>query len=439
MTAELWLSLLAILVLIAASAFFSSSETALTAASRTRMHQRADEGDIRARRVEALTAKRETLIGSILLGNNAVNILASSLATSALITLFGDAGVAIATLGMTLLLLIFAEILPKTIALHYPDRLALTLSGPLTLTVRVLGPFSRVIGLLVRGIARIFGIRLDNDKMMVSADDLRGAIRLYDDPEATDAETRTEKEMLASILDLADLTVGEIMVHRRQMTTIDADLDPSAILAQVTASPHTRLPMWRGEPDNIVGVLHAKDMLRALTQAGGDPARIDVGGLARTPWFIPDSTTLHDQLHAFRQRHAHFALVIDEYGTIQGLVTLEDILEEIVGEIVDEHDIAIEGLERQPDDSLLVDGTVTIRDINRETGWRLPDDEAATIAGLIIHEAMLIPEVGQRFRIAGIEAEVLRRHRNRITKLRLRAADETALAQRPAGRHPDRS
>ncbi|WP_372025735.1 HlyC/CorC family transporter [Tistrella mobilis] len=419
MPAELWLSLLAILVLIAASAFFSGSETALTAASRTRMHQRASDGDVRALRVEKLTADRERLIGSILLGNNAVNILSSSIATSVLIGLFGDAGVAMATLGMTLLLLIFAEILPKTVALHQPDRLALALSGPLTLVVRILGPFSKVIGLLVRGVARVIGIKLEGDRLMVSADDLRGAIRLYDDPEATAAETRNEKEMLASILDLGDLTVGEIMIHRRQMTTIDADQPPAAILAQVTTSPHTRLPMWQGDPDNVIGVLHAKDMLRALTEAGGDVEKIDVPALARTPWFIPDSTTLHDQLHAFRQRHAHFALVIDEYGTIQGLVTLEDILEEIVGEIVDEHDIAVEGLEHQADGGVLADGTVTIRDLNRETGWRLPDDEATTIAGLVIHEAKAIPEVGQRFRIAGIEAEVLRRHRNRVTKLRL--------------------
>jgi len=263
---------------------------------------------------------------------------------------------------------------------------------------------------------------------MVSADDLRGAIRLYDDPEATAAETRNEKEMLASILDLGDLTVGEIMIHRRQMAMIDADQPPAAILAQVTTSPHTRLPMWQGDPDNVIGVLHAKDMLRALTEAGGDVEKIDVPGLARTPWFIPDSTTLHDQLHAFRQRHAHFALVIDEYGTIQGLVTLEDILEEIVGEIVDEHDIAVEGLEHQADGGVLADGTVTIRDLNRETGWRLPDDEATTIAGLVIHEAKAIPEVGQRFRIAGIEAEVLRRHRNRVTKLRLSPIGDRAQA-----------
>jgi Mg2+/Co2+ transporter CorB len=428
MPAELWLSLLAILVLIAASAFFSGSETALTAASRTRMHQRASDGDVRAQRVEKLTANRERLIGSILLGNNAVNILSSSIATSVLIGLFGDAGVAMATLGMTLLLLIFAEILPKTVALHQPDRVALALSGPLALVVRILGPFSKVIGLIVRGVAWVIGIKLEGDRLMVSADDLRGAIRLYDDPEATAAETRNEKEMLASILDLGDLTVGEIMIHRRQMAMIDADQPPAAILAQVTTSPHTRLPMWQGDPDNVIGVLHAKDMLRALTEAGGDVEKIDVPGLARTPWFIPDSTTLHDQLHAFRQRHAHFALVIDEYGTIQGLVTLEDILEEIVGEIVDEHDIAVEGLEHQADGGVLADGTVTIRDLNRETGWRLPDDEATTIAGLVIHEAKAIPEVGQRFRIAGIEAEVLRRHRNRVTKLRLSPIGDRAQA-----------
>lgn len=380
------------------------------------MHHLEQDGNRRAGLVNRLLTNKERLIGAILLGNNAVNILASSLATSVLIGVLGDAGVAVATLGMTLLLLIFAEILPKTYAIRNADRVALAVARPLRAVVAVLAPFTIAIQWLIRRIARLVGLRLDGGSTMVSADDLRGAISLY----AKEGEgIKHEKDMLASILDLADVEVGEIMVHRKNMETIDGDQPSAAIIAQIVNSPYTRLPLWRGDPDNIVGVLHAKDVLRAVRAHKGDLDALDVSSLARPPWFIPDTTTLRDQLHAFRVRRAHFALVVDEYGALMGLVTLEDILEEIVGEIADEHDVTVAGIVAEPDGTYLVDGTVTIRDINREFEWRLPDEEASTIAGLVIHEAKLIPEVGQRFVFHGIGFEVLRRHRNQVTKLRM--------------------
>lgn len=267
------------------------------------MHHLEQDGNRRAGLVNRLLTNKERLIGAILLGNNAVNILASSLATSVLIGVLGDAGVAVATLGMTLLLLIFAEILPKTYAIRNADRVALAVARPLRAVVAVLAPFTIAIQWLIRRIARLVGLRLDGGSTMVSADDLRGAISLY----AKEGEgIKHEKDMLASILDLADVEVGEIMVHRKNMETIDGDQPSAAIIAQIVNSPYTRLPLWRGDPDNIVGVLHAKDVLRAVRAHKGDLDALDVSSLARPPWFIPDTTTLRDQLHAFRVRACPF-------------------------------------------------------------------------------------------------------------------------------------
>jgi Mg2+/Co2+ transporter CorB len=215
------------------------------------------------------------------------------------------------------------------------------------------------------------------------------------------------------------MDVAEVMVHRKSMTTIDADLAPAELVAKVLESEHTRLPLYRGESENIVGVLHAKDLLRALAAAGGNADSLDIAAIVREPWFIPETTKLKDQLNAFLRRRSHFALVVDEYGSLQGLVTLEDILEEIVGEIDDEHDLAIPGVVPQSDGSVQVDGEVSVRDLNRAMDWDLPDDRAVTVAGLVINEAQTIPEPGQRFVFFGHRFEILRRQRNQITALKV--------------------
>jgi Mg2+/Co2+ transporter CorB len=225
--------------------------------------------------------------------------------------------------------------------------------------------------------------------------------------------------MLHSILDLDDVPVSDIMVHRRNMTMLDADLPVEEIVTEALNSPHTRIPIFRGEPDNIVGVLHAKDLLRALHGNQWKLAGLDIVGLASKPWFIPDSTNLLSQLEAFRARHEHFAIVVDEYGALMGIVTLEDILEEIVGDISDEHDVKVSGVAPQADGSFVVDGTVTIRDLNRELDWQLPDEHASTIAGLVLYESRRIPMVGQVFVFFGFRFEILERHRNQITKLKI--------------------
>jgi Mg2+/Co2+ transporter CorB len=410
-----------IAVLLLLSAFFSGSETALTAASRPLMHQLELQGSRRAAIVNRLYENKDRLIGAILLGNNLVNILASALATSLLITMFGEAGVFYATAGMTLLVLIFAEVLPKTYAFENADRMAVLIAPLVQAAVVVFSPVTRTIQLVIAGTLRLFRLDTRARGLAARGEELRGAIELHGGEETT---VRHERAMLRSVLDLAEVDVGEIMTHRKSVTMIDAELPAETIVDQVLASPYTRLPLWHGEPDNIIGVLHAKALLRSVRAAGERREELDIVGLAATPWFIPESTRLLDQLQAFRRRREHFALVVDEYGTFQGIVTLEDILEEIVGEISDEHDIAVVGVRPQPDGSYIVDGTVTIRDLNREFEWRLPDEEAATIAGLVLHEARRIPEVGQVFLFHGFRFEVLRRHRNQITALRIMPPSE---------------
>jgi len=428
---DLWLSLLAIVLLLAMSAFFSGSETALTAASKARMHQRAADGDRRAQLVERLREKKEELIGAILLGNNAVNILASALATSVLISLVGEAAVPIATVMMTFLVLIFAEVLPKTYAIRHAEPAALLISPVINVVVKVLSPITIAITRTVNLLLRLMGGQGSKEPLSDAEEELRGAIELHVGEDAE--ETQAEKEMLRSVLDLGDLVVEEVMRHRRDVVMIDATADPAEIVAQVLASPYTRLPLYLDDTDNIIGVVHAKALLRALAALGGDPARLDIQAIANPPWFIPNTTTLLDQLQSFRQRREHFAHVVDEYGTFLGIVTLEDILEEIVGDIVDEHDLPVTGVRRQGDGAFIVDGQVSVRDLNRRYHWRLPHGEYSTVAGLVLHEARRIPEVGQCYAFFGFRFEIMRRRRHQIVQLRISPPGSVAI-QKPISR-----
>ncbi|MBT3358841.1 MAG: HlyC/CorC family transporter [Rhodospirillales bacterium] len=414
-----------IVVLLALSAFFSGAETALTAASRPLIHQLEQTGNSRAAMVSRLYADKPRLISALLLGNNLVNILAAALATRVMLDLFGDAGVAYATLVMTLMVLIFAEIIPKTYAFRNANDMALGVAPLVRAVVFLFHPVVRALLWLVRGIFRIFGADIqDDDAVGGGEEELRGAIELHDGDETA---VRHERAMLRSVMDLADVQVGEIMVHRRNLVMIDADGSPEEIVAQALASPYTRIPLWRETPDNIVGILHAKALLRAVQERKGDAAGLDIVEIAVNPWFIPEYTPLLDQLLVFRERREHFALVIDEYGSLMGIVTLEDILEEIVGDITDEHDVTVSGVRVQPDGSYVVAGDVTIRDLNRQFEWALPDEEAATVAGLVLHETRRIPEVGQTFIFHNIRFEILRRQRHQITSVRITPPDAKTL------------
>ncbi|MBS8261993.1 HlyC/CorC family transporter [Roseibium polysiphoniae] len=413
----LWLAIAAIIVLLFLSGFFSGSETALTAASRARMHQMEKSGDKRAGLVARLIAARERLIGALLLGNNLVNILASALATTVFLNLFGEAGVALATLVMTALVLVFSEVMPKTWAISNPERFALAVAPIVRVVVAIFGPIVAGVEVIVRLMLRLVGVDVHDETWVLSAhEELRGAVDLQ---HKEGGLVKAERDRIGGLLDLAELEVSDVMVHRTNMVALNADDDLPKLVDAALASPYTRLPLWRGETDNFVGVLHAKDLLRALHAAGGDSEKLDIEQIITPTWFVPDTTSLQDQLNAFLRHKSHFALVVDEYGEVMGLVTLEDILEEIVGEIADEHDVELEGVRPQADGSVVVDGSVPIRDLNRATDWSLPDEEATTIAGLVIHEARMIPDERQIFTFHGFRFTVLRRERNRITRLRI--------------------
>jgi Mg2+/Co2+ transporter CorB len=412
---SLWIIALAVVLLVALSAFFSGSETALTASSRARMYQLKKAGERRAGIVADLLEKKERMIGTLLLGNNLVNILASALATAAFIALFGEAGVVYATLTMTVLVLVFAEVLPKTWAITVPDRFAISVAPFVSVAVKVFGPIVVAVERFVAWLLRRFGV--DARSSIISGhEELRGTVDLL---HREGFVRRAERNMLAALLDLRELEVSDVMIHRTNMQAVNADDPPAKVVELVLSSSYTRMPLWRGEPENIVGVLHAKDVLRALAEAGGDAERLDIMAVASPPWFVPDTTTVQAQLNAFLRRKAHFALVVDEYGEVMGLVTLEDILEEIVGDIADEHDVEIQGVKPQSDGTVIVDGSVPIRDLNRALDWQLPDDEATTVAGLVIHEARQIPEQGQEFTFHGYRFKVLRKARNRISQIRV--------------------
>ena len=421
-----WITTAAILCLLLLSAFFSGSETALTAASRGKLRAQADKGSGGAERALKVTEDGEKLIGAILLGNNVANILSASLATALLSRLFGANGVAIATLVMTTLVLIFAEVLPKTYAITAPETAAARVARPIGWLIAALSPIVALVRLLVRGLLMLFGVRTDPDSHVLSLrEEIVGALSLGHSEGTMQKEDR---DRLLGALDLSDRTVEEIMTHRSKIAMIDADAPPDRVLSDVLASPHTRLPLYRGERENIVGIIHAKDLLRATERflRSGDGkldsvSDLDILSVAKKPYFVPETTPLDEQMREFLKRRTHFALVVDEYGDLRGLITLEDIIEEIVGEITDEFDIDAEHpLKRGEGGDFILDGGMTIRDFNRATEYSLPDDEANTVAGLVIHEAQMIPNEGQVFSFHGFRFEILQRKENRITRLKVR-------------------
>ena len=420
-----WMTAGVIAALLMMSAFFSGSETALTAASRGKLRSQADKGNRGAKRALRITEDSERLIGSVLLGNNLVNILATSLATMLLTQVFGDSGVFWATLVMTLLVLVFAEVLPKTYAITAPETAASRVAGVIQVVVVVFAPVVSAVRLLVRGVLRVFGVKTDPDSQILAVrEEIAGALQLGHSEGIVEKEDR---DRILGALDLAERTVEEIMLHRSGIEMINAEDAPTDILSQCLESNHTRLPVFKDDPENIVGVVHAKDLLRAMhahianSEGAPDLAKFDLSQVAKTPYFVPDTTSLDDQMRQFLKRRSHFALVVDEYGALRGLITLEDILEEIVGEITDEFDPAAEHpIRKSEDGQFLIDGAMTIRDLNRASDWNLPDEEANTVAGLVIHEAQTIPVVGQVFAFHGFRFEVTARKDNRITGLKVR-------------------
>lgn len=408
------------------SAFFAAAETALTAVSRARIYQLVMDGNKRARAVSNLRKQKEAMIGTVLLGYNAVNIAASVLATSLSIRLFGDGeGLVFTTVIMTLLVVIFTEVLPKTYAIHDAERASLALAMPLSFLVKLLYPITRAIQLFIQCLLKCVGVDITKTNTLVSATDvLRGTIELH---HREGKMIKQDRDMLGSILDLNDIEVQEIMTHRMEVETLDADLPPDALVKKAVSTMHSRIPLWRDEPDNILGLLHVKDLIKLMGERQKLLTSAEILAICKKPWFIPETTNLHDQLLTFRNKRQHFAFVVDEYGGWQGIVTLEDIIEEIVGDIEDEHDEVGDEIQKIHENTYLVDGGVSLRDLNRHLGWNLPDDEAATIAGLLIHEAETIPEIGENFNIHGFNCTVMEKSAMQITKLKIEKLPETRL------------
>jgi Mg2+/Co2+ transporter CorB len=417
---SLLIFLFSIILAVGISAFFSAAETAITSVPRERIHRLKLEGVRRARLVSNLRQEKEGLIGALLLGNNALNTLASALATSAAIQLFGPDGVVYATLAMTIILVIFAEILPKTLALEHPDRIALALAPLIYVFVTLFKPITMGLRYIVRGLMwclRLHPSSHTNQQLMSATEALRGAIDLHHEEGTV---VKNDKDMLGSILDLSERTVEEIMIHRKQLVTLSANHSAASIIRHMLDSPHSRVPLWKDNPDNIIGVLHIKDVLALLRSQQQAVTMDDILRISTAPWFIPTSTSLSDQLQAFRLKRNHLALVIDEYGALMGVVTLEDILEEIVGHIDDEHDAITDGIFQEQPGTYRIRGDVTLRDINRQLDWQLPDDNAHTLAGLIMYASQSIPTQGSILELYGMECTVLHRHHNQLLSLRLR-------------------
>ena len=406
-----------VLLLLCFSGFFSGSETALTAASRARMHAAEKDGDNRASIVSKLLNMRERLLGGILLGNNMVNILASVLTTAVFTNVFGTGGKALvgATVLMTLLILIFAEVLPKTYAISQPDKMALKVARPINLIVKIFAPIVSIVQVIVNGTLRLFGVDT-KASAWTAADEIKGAVDLHLEEGGV---AKRARDQIYGVLEIGELDVEDVMIHRKNVIMLDVNLPAEQIVKEVLDSGHSRIPLFEEDQDNVIGVLHVKDILKSISKASGDFSAVNAKKIMRETWFVPETTSVVKQLRAFQQKREHFALVVDEYGALMGVLTLEDILEEIVGDIQDEYDEEFEGIERLKEGGAILQGDLAVRDVNRAMDWKLPDEEAVTIAGLVIHESQTIPEVGQTFAYYGYRFEILKKIRNQILSLKV--------------------
>lgn len=408
-----------LLCLVIFASLLSSAETSVTAVSKAKLHGMAKKGDAKAKLVLELQKNVGLSLSTILLFNTLCLTIVNNNIGDITADIFGKEAIIFVSIIMTAIITVYAETLPKIIAVNAPDRVLMLLIRPLWLIYTIFRPITLAINNFARAHLKLFGIKSNANDEYAALEELRGAIDMHFAETTHDANN--ERAMLKSILDLREVSVEEIMTHRKNVTMINAEDKPSDIVKQVLESPFTRVPLYKDNHDNIVGVIHAKALLRSVNSHKGSLDKLDIMSIATPPWFIPETADLIDQLQAFKARREHFAVVVDEYGVFNGIVTLEDILEEIVGDITDEHDIAVKGIRPQEDGSYIIDGTATIRDVNRQLNWELPDEEAATIAGLVLYEVRLIPEVGQSFNIHGYQFEIMRRHRNQITLIRVKA------------------
>lgn len=408
-----------IFVFICVSGFISGSETAITGVSRAKLYHLAKSGNKRAVCVQKLQEKLPNSISTILVANHIVNYVISYV-TATFVGAFCDGiNVVIIPVVVGALLAIYAEVLPKMLAIYNSCAFSLLVGHTIEKLIKILNPLVTVLELCAKATLRIFGILIDaEDQNEQSDEELRGAIELH--APKGDAEETQKNLMLKSILDLDAITVNHVMIHRKNLVTLNVQLPMTELLEKLTKCPYSRIPLWKDNPENIVGILHTKTFFRAIQGYNGSINKINIMSLTSAPWFIPETTCLLNQLQDFRKRREHFAIVVDEYGDLMGSVTLEDILEEIVGEIVDEYDITdTSGIKQQSDGSVIADGSTSVRDLNKQFEWSLPDDEASTIAGLIMNEVHKIPEAGQVYVMYNFRIEILRRQRNQISLVKI--------------------
>ncbi|UYG08126.1 HlyC/CorC family transporter [Halomonas sp. M4R1S46] len=402
-----------LLLLICLSAFFSSSETGMMSINRYRLSHRANSGEGRAQRVMRLLSRPDRLIGVILIGNNLVNNLAAAIATVLAIHYFGEVtGPAVAPLILTIVILIFAEVTPKTYAAVKPERIAYPASLVLEPLLKLLYPLVWLVNAISNGLLRLLGVKtLEAGGDNLTRDELRTVVH-----EAGPLIPRRHQAMLVSILDLENVTVNDIMVPRHEVAGIDLDDDLETILTQIRTSQHTRVPVYKGDINNIIGMLHLRNAARFLSR--GEVTKAAIVQEAREPYFIPESTPLHTQLLNFQKQKRRIGIVVDEYGDVEGLVTLEDILEEIVGEFTTDVAGQDQEIHPQEDGSHVIDGTANIRDINKSLGWHLPTDGPKTLNGLILEHLESFPDGPACLQIGAVRMEILEVRDNLITSAR---------------------
>lgn len=403
-----------IVIMMACSAFLSATETAIIASSPGKIQKFKAEGVKRANVVLQILRNKEKVIGALLIGNNLVNVISTTIATSIFIGWLGDAGTVVASAVMACIIITFGEVIPKGIAVSKAEQIALFTAPAVIFFLKILRPINYCFELMIKASCFLFRINLEQN--ISGAEEVRGVIEHYHQEGNV---YKSDRDMLGGILDIRQMTVSEIMTHRSAIVAIDVDLPKEEIVPALLSNPHTRIPLWKDTKDNIIGVLHMRDLLRALYQNNNDATKINIEQLINQPWFIPDNAFVTHQLHAFRERKSHFACVVDEYGDLQGIITLEDILEEIVGPISDEHDCPIDTIVKKSEVEFTIDGYTTIRDLNRELNWNLPDDDANTIAGLIIHKLERIPNQGESVDMFNLNITIDKKVGNRIDRVKV--------------------
>jgi CBS domain containing-hemolysin-like protein len=426
--------------LLAANAFYVASEFALVKSRGFRIDALAEEERFGARLLQTMLRNVEAYLACCQLGITMASLglgwIGEPTVAGLLQPVLLPLGMSGAALNFTAFLvgflvfsslhIVLGEQVPKTLAIREPEPVSLWIAYPLYVSYIAFYPLNWALDTASRSILRAFGVREAPHQEILTDVEIEGLVEVSAEHGKME---ESQAEYIQNLFRLGELEVADVMVHRTNMRSVDIAAPPERVIDEVLATPYSRVPVWESDPENIVGIVHAKDLLKQLRRVGGDASKIDIRAIATKPWFVPDTTSLNDQLNAFLKRKAHMALVVDEYGVVQGLVTLEDILEEIVGDISDEYDVDVQGVRPQPDGSVNVDGSVPIRDLNRVMDWDLPEEEATTIAGLVIHEARIIPEPGQAFTFHGFRFQVLRKNRNRIMALKITPLERVKTAQ----------